>query len=156
MKDYLEFVFVKDHLILNILAALSFGGCVGYAARLGADSEQAYGPDLYLQFAIVSASGMLLATLISYLIQRRLRIVPSFLLLGFLGPLFMFFGYRMWMMFCEGAGLNALETQLRSDFGASVLMGFFGFLPFVSYLVIIRTITYITTNLIYRSRPEAA
>lgn len=140
MKDFL---FVKNHFLLNSLAAVSFGAWLGYNLRVEADSGLENQPDLYFQAAFACALSMLIAVVISHLLQNWFRLIPSFLLVGFLAPLFFGLAYRTSIL-VEGLGWASVSiSDLREEFGASVVIAFiFGLIPFVIYLLVIRLVAY--------------
>jgi hypothetical protein len=140
-----HFLFTRNHFVLDLLASLSFGGYLGYSIRVESDSGIEYHPDLYFKAAIVCGFAMLIAVVISSLLQAKLRLFPSFLVLAVLGPLFFGIGYRG-MMFFEW--LNSMPYSgkaLTEEIGAVLTGALFFLIPFALYLFAVRLFVYFVT-----------
>jgi len=97
-----------------------------------------------LRAAIVGSVSLLIAFAISSAIQYKFRLVPNFLLLSVIGPLFLGLGYRG-MIYLEWLdrmpfAFGDLMQEVSSAFVALILS-----VPFVIYLLLSRLLAYYIT-----------
>jgi hypothetical protein len=111
-----DFIFIRDQFFRNALSLVPFGAWLGYNARVSADSGINYYPNLYLQAALLCGASVFIATAASHLIQKWLRVIPSFLFIAFLGPLFFGLGYRS-SVFFENPRRTLSEFDLPASIG---------------------------------------
>jgi hypothetical protein len=98
---------------------------------------------------------MLVACVICHFLQKRFHVIPSFLFLMFLGPLFFGFGYRLSVRL-DALASNWQASSFPSDFGDSVVIALFMAVPFGVYLLAIRLTAYFLLLLprLFSARPR--
>jgi hypothetical protein len=91
MKD---FVFLRNQFLVDLLASIFFSAWAFYRFREQADSGLGDNINIYLRFAVAGTIIAVIAVGISQLLQHLYRLVPAFLYLLIIAPLFLGFGYR--------------------------------------------------------------
>ena len=150
MKD---FIFSRNHFILDLLLSVPFGTYLGYWSWLSADSEGHHPEGLY-RAALVGAASFLTAFLLSFFFQYKFRLFPSFLLIVILGPLFFGISYRGmiyldWLEYTPFS-MGGVAEQGKYALGLAVFIA----IPFLICVLLIRVFAFLAMTLIRQLRAD--